>query len=286
MVATGISPISDWAIKKIGELGIKRLIFITDDPWNPAHLAPWFMKTLPLYDLVFSPRRANLADLRQIGCNHVSYLPFAYAPELHYPEPPVDAAEERQFASDIIFIGGADADRVPAVNALIRAGFNVALYGGYWSRFRETKAHSRGHAAPQTARKAIGAAKVALCLVRQANRDGHSMRTFETPAIGACMLMEKTDEHQEIFGQELQAAAYFVNTDEMVDKMRWLLRNDGERSRLSLSSHQLITKGGHTYRDRLHSMLSMTGIELFFTERTGANLIDDRTYRGFPISAE
>jgi spore maturation protein CgeB len=258
MISTGISPIADWAIEKIGEMGIKRLNFLTDDPWNPAHHAPWFMKTLPLYDLVFSPRRANLADLRQIGCKQVSYLPFAYAPEMHYPEP-FAPADENRFAADVIFIGGADADRVSSVVMLIRAGFNVALYGGYWARFQETKAHSRGHADPQTARKAIGGAKVALCLVRQANRDGHSMRTFETPAIGACLLMEKTEEHQEIFGQEFETAAYFAGADEMVDKLRWLLSNDGERSRLSVSSHQLITTGGHTYRDRLYKMLSMTG---------------------------
>lgn len=267
MISTGISPISDWAIEKIGLLGTKRLVFLTDDPWNPAHLAPWFMKTLPLYDAVFSPRRANLDDLRQVVGNRVSYLPFAYAPELHYPEPPADASEENQFASDIIFIGGADADRVSIVDPLIRAGFNVALYGGYWGRFQETKAHNRGHADPQTARKAIGGAKVALCLVRQANRDGHSMRTFETPAIGACLLMEKTDEHQEIFGQELQTAAYFVDTDEMVDKTRWLLRNEAERSRLSRLSYQLITNGGHTYRDRLHRMLSMSGVEPLFLQK-------------------
>jgi spore maturation protein CgeB len=261
MISTGISPVADWAVEKMGEMGIKRLNFLTDDPWNRAHLAPWFMKTLPLYDVVFSPRRANLADLRQIGCKQVSYLPFAYAPEMHYPEPPVDPAEENRFAADVAFIGGADADRVPSVAALIRAGFNVALYGGYWARFQETKAHSRGHADPQTARKAIGGAKVALCLVRQANRDGHSMRTFEAPAIGACLLMEKTEEHREIFGQEFQTAAYFADTDEMVDKLRWLLSNEGERSRLSLSSHRLITKGGHTYRDRLVKMLSLAGNE-------------------------
>jgi spore maturation protein CgeB len=87
------------------------------------------------------------------------------------------------------------------------------------------------------------------------------MRTFEAPAIGACLLMEKTEEHREIFGQEFQTAAYFADTDEMVDKLRWLLSNEGERSRLSLSSHRLITKGGHTYRDRLVKMLSLAGNE-------------------------
>lgn len=256
MISTGISPIAEWAVKKIGTLGAKRLNFLTDDPWNPVHLAPWFMKTLPHYDAVFSPRRANLEDLKRIGCDQVYYLPFAYAPELHYPESPADPVEEDRFASDVVFIGGADSDRIPSVVTLIRAGFNVALYGGYWAQFRETKAHSRGHADPQTTRKAIGGAKAALCLVRRGNRDGHSMRTFEAPAIGACLIMESTEEHREIFGRELQSAVYFADTGEMVDKLHWILRHEEERQKLSSSSHQLITKGRNTYGDRLINMLS------------------------------
>jgi spore maturation protein CgeB len=91
MVSTGISPIADWAIEAIGKLGTRRFNFLTDDPWNPAHRALWFMYALPLYDHIFSPRRANLGDLRRLGRRQVSYLPFAYAPEAHFAEPPVAA---------------------------------------------------------------------------------------------------------------------------------------------------------------------------------------------------
>jgi hypothetical protein len=255
MLTTGISPVADWAIEAIGKLGIQRLNFLTDDPWNPVHRAPWFMKALPFYDHVYSPRRANLDDLRRLGCRRVSYLPFAYAPEMHYPEPPTTNAERERFAADIIFAGGADPDRVDYMAALIRAGFNVALYGGYWTRFSETKFHSRGHADPQTLRKAIGGSKVALCLVRRANRDRHSMRTFEVSAIGACMLVEDTDEHRELFGAEGEAVVYFNNIDQMIDKTRWLKEIIKERQRLAAASYNLISNGNHTYKDRLASML-------------------------------
>ena len=42
----------------IGRLGIERINFLTDDPWNPAHHAPWFMKALPEYDEVFTGSEA------------------------------------------------------------------------------------------------------------------------------------------------------------------------------------------------------------------------------------
>jgi spore maturation protein CgeB len=141
---------------------------------------------------------------------------------------------------------------------LIQAGFDVALYGGYWERYPSTAPFARGYADLPTLRKAIGAAKVALCLVRRANRDGHCMRSFEVPAIGACMLTEDTVEHREIFGEDGRAVVYFHTRDEMVDKLRWLLAHDEERRRLADAARLLITAGGNTYRDRVEAMLKTT----------------------------
>lgn len=255
MLATGLAPLEASALRAIAEVGVRRINYLTDDPWNPAHRAAWFMEALPYYDHVFSPRRANLDDLRRLGCPEASYLPFAYAPELHFPESASTPMEQMGFDADIAFAGGGDMDRIPYIAALIREGFAVALYGGYWERYPETKAFTRGHADPWTLRKAIRGAKVALCLVRRANRDGHSMRTFEVPAIGACMLVEETEEHHEIFHEEGKAVIYFRTIGEMVEKLRWLLAHDDERHRLAETAHQLITHGAHTYTDRLMTIL-------------------------------
>jgi spore maturation protein CgeB len=172
---------------------------------------------------------------------------------------PTEADEQARFNCDVVFAGGADRDRIPYITALIRAGFHVSLYGGYWERYSETKAYTRGHADPQTLRKTIGGAKVALCLVRRANRDGHCMRTFEVPAIGACMLTEDTEEHREIFGADGKAIIYFRSISEMIERLRWLLDHDEERQRLAQAAHRLIVNGQHTYKDRLLAMLSLAG---------------------------
>lgn len=256
LLTTGISPLAEWALVKIGEMGIFRLNFLTDDPWNPAHCAAWFLRALPHYDQVYSPRQANLNDLRQLGCLRVSWLPFAYAPDLHYPENVTSENESAHYAADVVFAGGADAARVGYLDVLMRAGFNVALYGGYWNRFSETRRNWRGHADPTTLRKAIGAASVALCMVRHDNRDGHSMRSFELPAIGACLLAEDTVEHRQIFGQDRQNVVYFSEGKQLVEKVRWLLEHQVERERLAQSARQTIVQGENTYADRLAQMLA------------------------------
>jgi spore maturation protein CgeB len=255
ILSTGIAPIEAQVLKEIGKLNVVRINYLTDDPWNPVHHAPWFFESLIFYDQLFSPRRSNLEDLRRLGSSKVTYLPFAYAPEAHFPELAAIPEEQSKFDTDVVFAGGADKDRIPYIASLIRAGFRVALYGGYWERYPETIRQARGHADPQTLRKAICGAKVAVCLVRKSNRDGHVMRTFELPATGACMLTEYTEEHREIFDEEGKAVVYFHTIKEMIKKLKWLLENEDERHRLEKAAHDLIVKGKNTYKDRLLVML-------------------------------
>ncbi|MBN1914145.1 MAG: glycosyltransferase [Candidatus Omnitrophica bacterium] len=254
LLATGIAPIDKGCLQRIGGLGVRRICYLTDDPWNNAHYAPWFIGALKYYDDIFSTRRANIDDLKKIGCKNVEYLPFGYDPELFYPEKL--AEEERQrYVSDIVFVGGADDDRVSYISVLINAGFNVGLYGGYWDKYGATKNCTRGIVDTDTARKVISSAKVALCLVRRANRDGSCMRTFEVPASGACMLTEDTQEHRELFGEEGRAVIYFKTPHEMTRKAGWLMSHDNERRRLAEAAYRLVVGGKNRYKDRLVSML-------------------------------
>jgi spore maturation protein CgeB len=252
VIATGIAPLTSRALRGLKQAGIPVFNYLTDDPWNPHYFAPWFLKALPYYDRVFSARRANLEDLRRSGTRAVSFLPFAYNPELHSRVP---SEEENGSASDVVFVGGADQDRVPYLAALAKAGFRLRLYGGYWDRYPETRPYACGIMPPAVVKTATGEAKVALCLVRRANRDGHCMRSFEIPAMSGCMLAEDTAEHREIFGAEGEAVLYFQAIGEMLEKTRWLVDHPVERRRLAAAAHALITAGGHTYGDRLLEML-------------------------------
>jgi spore maturation protein CgeB len=254
LLTTGLAPVTAAALKRIGSRGVYRINYLTDDPWNPAQRTPWFFRALKEYDEVLSTRRANLGELRSLGCKRVGHVPFGFAPDLYFPE---NLSRERngELESDIMFAGGADVDRLPYMTALAEAGFRVGLYGAYWERFAETRKLTRGYQPPACVRAAVAAAKVVLCLVRRANRDGTCMRTFEVPAMSACMLVEKTDEHIELFGPEGQAVLYFDSVPEMIQKTRWLLEHEVERTRLKDAAHRLIVSGRHTYRDRLAAIM-------------------------------
>lgn len=259
LLATGLAPLDSRTLECLGRMGVRLCNYLTDDPWNPAHRAPWFLKSLPFYHHVFSTRCANLDDLRRHGCRQVSYLPFAYSPSLHQAGTPISCESKAGREIDLIFAGGADADRVPYLSACINAGFKVQIYGGYWERYDATRKHTNGLASPHHLRDAMSKAKVSLCLVRRANRDGHVMRTYELPALGVCMLTEETTEHRAIFGAEGENVVYFRTPAEAVDRLRWLIENEGERIRLASNAHRLIVEGRNTYRDRLETILQCAG---------------------------
>ena len=98
---------------------------------------------------------------------------------------------------------------------------------------------------------------ISVCLVRRANRDGHVMRTFEAPAMGACLAMEDTEEHRAIFGEDGDNVVYFSDPKSLVLACRRLLEKPALRRQLREKCHRLITAGGHTYEDRLKQMLKI-----------------------------
>jgi spore maturation protein CgeB len=255
LLTTGISPVDRSALVRLRGLGVLTLNFLTDDPWNPAHRAPWFMQALPYYDVVFSPRRANIAELEALEGPRVRYVRFAYAPSVHFPAAAANDDEPAGDEADVLFAGGADPERVAVVSALIHAGMSVALYGGYWDRDPVTRPYACGFVDAAGLRRATSAAKVSLCLVRHANRDGHSMRSFEIPAMGGCLLAEDTPDHRHLFGDESGAAVYFNSTEAAVQKARDLVRDAARRHELAAAAHCLVTTGRHTYADRLSEML-------------------------------
>jgi hypothetical protein len=251
LLATGIAPLNADALARVRAQKIRTMNFLTDDPWSANQRAGWFLRALPLYDAVFTPRRANMDDLTRGGCARVEFLMFAYNPRVHFP----DAGAGDELASDVLFAGGGDADRLPFLAALTRSGFRVRLYGGYWDRYPETRAVFFGHATLETLRRAVRQARVCLNLVRRANRDGNVMRTFEAPAMGGCVLCEDTADHRVLFGDGGECVLYFNSPQEAVTQARRLCEDGELRARLGRAAHARITQGENRYADRLRVML-------------------------------
>lgn len=243
LIATGLAPIGEEVLKALPN--VRRVVFLTDDPWNPEFSAKWFFEALPHYDVVFTPRRANMNDLRKHGCRDVRYLPFGYDPRHFHADPQTKTV-------DAFFAGGADDERIAFLTPLLTGEFKVELAGDFWGKYFATRDFAAGHFDPDQLRRATARAHVNICMVRAANRDGHVMRSLEIPAVGGAMLVQDTEEHRALFGDDVM---YFNTAKGLEARFRSLMTDASLREKLAARVHARITGGGHTYRDRLVSLL-------------------------------
>lgn len=229
--------------------------FATDNPFNPYGSTSYVVEAIPEYDLYVTPTRALIPDLKRAGAGRMAWIPFAYEPSLHFPERPKTPEEEARWASDVVFVGLCDQDRIPFLRALSEVpGLRLRLYGGYWERVPELRRFGNGFVFRREYRFAQGMSRIALTIIRRANRNGHTMRSFEIPACGGFLLAERTEEHLEFF-EEGKEMACFSSPEELVDKVRYYLSHDGQRQRIAEAGYRRVMSGKHSYQDRLMEIL-------------------------------
>jgi hypothetical protein len=252
LLSTGMVGPERRQLDEIRQLGAVAINYSCDDPWNRNLASKWYFDSLPGYHLVFTTRRANMDDLRRLGCADVRYLPFGYDPEV-FP-PGITQAETPIY--DVLIVGTGDRDRAEFMTAFVEhSGLSPALVGGYWHRFPRLRHFSLGVKTPAEISALTAAAKVNLCLVRRANRDGHVMRSFEIPAIGGCMLAEDTPEHRDIFGSDGECVRYFSDPRSAAELARRLIEVPDERRLMTAALHNRVAIAANNYRARLTTML-------------------------------
>jgi spore maturation protein CgeB len=237
--------------------------FATDDPFNNAASTPYIRPSMPFWDVYATPRAHTIPELQRHCKGFVTYLPFAYDPESHFPETQITPAEKGAFGSDLVFVGACDHDRVEILKFLVRhRGIVVRLYGG-GRRYRLIQELRRSHwglAVGRNYRLALTCSQIALSLNRKANRDTHVMRTFEIPACGSFLLAERTPEQCEMFMEDREAV-FFSGMDELWDKAAFYLKHEDTRQQIARAGFHRVTSGRNTYRDRISTLLDRAGIK-------------------------
>ncbi|HEY0809349.1 MAG TPA: glycosyltransferase [Longimicrobiales bacterium] len=249
LVATGIAPLSAPALRAIRASGVKCVNWLTDDPWNAAHRAPWFLESITEYNTIFTPRSAVVDDLRHAGVRNIGIMPFAYCGACHF------AGKKREQRTAISFVGGADHDRVRYVDALVKANITVELYGGYWQEQRGLAQFAGGFVDTAGYRAVVAGTAASLCLVREANRDGHVMRSYELPAMRGCILAQDTPDHRELYGPDGETVRYFTSVKDIGSTAHGLLNDAAERDRLGVAVHARVAQPENSYYTRLAQLI-------------------------------
>lgn len=219
-----------------------------------------FLEHLPLYDVFFTTKSYNVAELKAMGCARVQFIGNAYDPHVHRPVS-LTRAERESLGGPLGFIGTREAERLRCLQRLAKDGIPVRVWGEGW------KASARSH--PNLVleerllwgdlyAKAIAAFDINLCFLRRLNRDRQTTRSVEIPACGKFMLAERTDEHLEMFEEGIEAE-FFESYEELLDKIAFYLCRPELRDQIGAAARVRCEKSGYSNHDRLRSGLKIVG---------------------------
>lgn len=233
------------------------LAFYSEDDMYARHnQSVYFRHCLPLYDVVFTTKSYNLQTLPQIGARRVVFVDKAYDRATHRPLI-VNEEDRQRLGSDVIFIGTFEENRAESMLYLAKNGIRVRVWGYGWQKWQNRHPNLIIEGRPiygDDYVKALCASKIALCFLRQANRDLQTARTMEIPACGVFMLAERTVEHRRLF-EEDKEAVYFNHSLELLDKVRYYLEHEEERMAIALAGRKRCLDSGYSHHDRLLFML-------------------------------
>lgn len=178
---------------------------------------------------------------------------------------------------DVSFIGQAHGERKKVMKRLKDAGVDVTVKGTHWNlerwhiyarKLRLLSEKGLGDIVNQTriSQDAMidlfNASRINLNLTASSQtqfRNQIKGRTFEIPGCGGFQLSEQTDRIEEYFVPEKEIVC-FSSEEEMLEKIRYFLSHESERSAIAEAGHRRVLKD-HTYEQRFKQLFRQMGLE-------------------------
>lgn len=229
-----------------------------DNVFSPGICKPVdFEKTLCTYDFVFTTKSQNVDRYQKLGQPNAYFIPSAYEPAVHRPVPPTESTFQ-DGAFDVSFIGTYDRSRDATINAV--GWERLHIWGDHWKRFPDYAAHhtritARAIYAFEFA-DVISHTRCSLGLLREEANDLHTQRTFEIPACGSLQIAPRNDEILSFFEEKKEIVCY-ESVEELKEKVDFYLKKDSERKKIAAKGLEKVTKGKHTYFDRVETMVDI-----------------------------
>jgi spore maturation protein CgeB len=261
-------------VQELRRLGA-RTVHFTPDPyfsldWKRTRLMDEAMRA---FDALVYCKSYERSQYESLGTLSV-YMPLGYCDEVHRPL----ASDDARWKCTVGFLGGWEPRREELLRAVIAAGVDLKIWGGYWEFLRDGKwtprrhiilrqlagkkefhfhrdeslsrAHQGGEVYADDYARALTGSEIGLGFLRKVCPDQHTTRTFEIPACGSMLLADRTNEHQEFF-EEGTEAEFFDSCEELVDKVKFYGKNASARKAVAERGYQRCRESGYAYVYRL-----------------------------------
>ena len=224
-------------IKVFRQHAVKIVNYNIDDPFGRRDVARFaaYRLSVPYYDLCVVVRSENVAEAERLGAKDVLRLYMSSDEVAHAPRR-VTALDVDRWHSDVLFLGTWFPERGPFLVELIELGVPLTIRGANWQKAREWPVLKRffkgGQLKGDDYALALQCAKVNLGLLSKGNRDLHTTRSLEIPALGALLCAERTEEHLAMY-REGEEALFWGSAEECAKVCLDVLRDDERRKRIA-----------------------------------------------------
>jgi spore maturation protein CgeB len=220
-----------------------------DDPLGMRDAARFrvYRRSVPFYDLCAVVRIENVAEAEQLGAKDVMRVFRSYDEVSHAPRS-LTEADRLRWQADVLFLGTWFPERGPFLVDLVNRGVPLTIRGANWNKAPEWGVlqpyWKGGQLQGSEYAMAIQCAKVSLGLLSKGNRDLHTTRSLEIPALGGLLCAERTTEHRDMY-EEGEEALFWGDPEECARVCLMILADDARRNRIAAAGHARSLVGGH-----------------------------------------
>lgn len=237
----------------------KVMNYNVDDPIGPRDGARGkaYRKSLPFYDLNVVVRQENLQESFDLGAKKVLHV-FRSADELAHVPRELTLEDHQKWDSEVLFLGTWMPERGPFLVTLINLGVPLSIRGSSWQRAPEwsiLQSHWKGPGIyGDDYAKAIQCAKVCIGLLSKGNRDLHTTRSAEIPALGGLFCAERTIDHLQMYEEGVEAL-FWENAEECAAMCKFALEDESRRRAIAQAGYTRVKRNGHYNEPTLQLML-------------------------------
>ena len=237
--------------------------YCIDDPLGYRDGARYkaYRKSLSSYDLCVVMRDKNVNEAITFGAKNVIRV-FMSADEIAHRPRTITQEDFKKWSSEVLFLGTFMPERGSFLLDLINLGLPLTIRGSNWHKAREWPKLKRYWAGSSISgddyAKAIQCAKVNLGMLSKGNRDMHTTRSLEIPALGGLFCAERTEEHSAMY-IEGEEALFWSDAKECVAMCNFALSNDDDRKKIANAGYQRSIRNRYFNETMLAEIIAYPG---------------------------
>ena len=217
----------------------------SDDLFNTLNNSVEIIRSIPLYDIHFTPRIHLKNEYFKSGAKRVIELDW------YYRSGYLNSKINYNQIDGIYFAGSFSKRRDSIISNLVHP--LISISGSGWRS--SGKYNSLGISTLSEMHYNFSSYKYNVNILTKENRDTSNLRNFEIPASFGFQISERTEKIESLF-KENKEIVFFDSIEDLNSKIQFYSKNENYRLEIIKSAHKRLLKSDYSLKSRLFEMMN------------------------------